>query len=282
MASLNTFHIITPDEFTTLNISYIILRKIENILQLKNNTPEHALPEKDSDIEKLFRYWKIGGFESGSGNYGRDFKNRVAKIMTDVRSIFSSLFDETIRYLELKDNLIKEHPDIDKTLLEDNFLRMDSEYFLRFQENEIYNHIKMISKLDLQNPAELEAEEAGQGKWKITIVAFDYYYEFSKIAGLVSAYYLKIISGESFTYSDYTPSISSDPDTIYRRKKKRIYPFSSANKSELLIYRRKIVCFLFVAPLEGHVLEGYARRDLIGMPLKKNLSIYLISWKLTE
>ncbi len=253
LTALNTFHIITHEEYATLNNGYITLRKIENIIQLKNNTPEYSLPENEEDIENLFSSWKIEGFDRSSGNYGIFFKNKVLKIMSDVREIFTSLFDETIQYLELKDNLLKIHPDSDKNLLNDHFLRMDSEYFLRFTENDIYSHLEMISKLDLENPVELETSEIGQGKWKLTIVAFDYYYEFSKIAGLISSNYLKIISGESFTYSNYSPAPKGGPDAFYRRKEKRIYPYSPPDKSGVLINRRKIVCTLIVSRLEGSI-----------------------------
>jgi glutamate-ammonia-ligase adenylyltransferase len=245
LSLLSTFHIITPGEFSILHSSYITLRKIENIIQLKNNTPEHSLPADDKDIETLFRPWRIDGFDSGTDNYSMEFKARLQNIMKEVREIFTYLFDETIHYLELKDNLLAGHPDIDRELLSDHFLRMDSEYFLSFSEDNIYSHLMMISKLDIRNPALIKAEKTGPGRWELTIVAFDYYYEFSKIAGLVSAYYLKIISGESFTYG-------GDSGAFYRRQEKRIYPYSPPAETGGLIYRRKIVCFLTVEEFENH------------------------------
>ena len=244
LALLNTFHIITPGEFSILQTNYIALRKIENIIQLKNNTPEHSLPAGNGEIEKLFRPWRIGGFDSEAENYSMEFKAWLRKIMKEVREIFTYLFDETIHYLELKDNLLAGHPDLDRELLSDHFLRMDSEYFLRFSEDNIYSHLMMISKLDIRNPAVIKAKKTGPGRWELTIVAFDYYYEFSKIAGLISAYYLKIISGESFTYG-------GDSGAFYRRQEKRIYPYFPPGQTGGLIYRRKIVCFLAVEEFEN-------------------------------
>ncbi len=248
--SLKTFNIITPDEFNTLNSSYIILRKIENILQLINNTSVHSLPGKKGIIEKVFKPWKIEGFDFPNEDYEIEFKNKVNTIMSNVRTIFTALFDETIRYIKLKDNLLSQYQDIPGELLEDHFLRMDSEYFLRFQEMDIYKHIKMIEKLNLNNLVELEINKNKEEIWSLTIVAFDYYYEFSKIAGLISANFLKILSGESYTYGEYSSQKDEKEEPFYRRKKKQIYFFSSEKKAPSLIYRRKIVCYLKVQMLE--------------------------------
>ncbi len=251
LSSLGIFHIITPEEFSTLHDGYIILRKIENILQLKDNTPEHCLPLKEGDIYNLFVSWKLEELEQPAGDYEKNFIHSLEKIMAKIRSIFTSLFDETIRYIELKDNIRSRRPDLPAALLDDHFLRMDSEYFLRFQEEEICRHIIMISLLNLDNPAQIDVEELGEERWKLCIVAFDYYYEFSKISGLISAYYLKIKSGESFTYSEYASGTPENPEMFYRRKKKQIYPYSSGENYVSLIYRRKIVCFLIVENLKS-------------------------------
>ena len=70
---------------------------------------------------------------------------------------------------------------------------MDSEYFLRFDVEEIAKHIKMVERLNKGKLSEISTEELDNNEWKLTIVAFDYTYEFSKIAGLISANFLEII-----------------------------------------------------------------------------------------
>ena len=232
--------------------NYIFLRKIENILQFSNNLPIQNIPENDKDIEKIFSGWNLKSIDLADKDFLNDFKKIIKNKMKEVRNIFRILFDETIKYIYLKNNLLKNYSDLSKELIENHFYRMDSEYFLSFKENEIANHIRMIKKLNKNNLSELYTEKINNNEWKLTIIAFDYTYEFSKISGIISANYLEIIEGESFTYCNYDPKLFNKKEDrfFYRRHNKKIY---TENQSILdkksLLRKRKIVCFTRVKSL---------------------------------
>ncbi len=242
LQSLKTFKIITEKEYEILSSNYILFRKIENILQFRFNTAEQVLPAKNEIIIEIFFPWFMDQGEFTINKFAADFKIMAENNMKSVRNIFTSLFDDTIRYLKVKDSLIAGYPDLNKQLLDDHFLRMDSEYFLQFNEAEIVEHIKMIEKLNNDNLVEITIHETGREEWKLCIIAFDYYYEFSKISGLISANYLKIIKGESFTYCDYRMISPDYREQFYRRRKKQIYSGHIEDNNSSFLYKRKIVC----------------------------------------
>ena len=241
LKKLMTFNIISAAEYNTLKSNYILLRKIENILQFESDLPRQELPVDDDKLEKIFSVWHIQGLHVKEG-YSAGFRNHVLKHMAEVRNIYRYIFNETIRYLELKKNILADCSGTLQKIAEDHFLRMDSEYFLRFNENDIRLHLSMIEKLSPSNLCEITIEEIN-GICHICIVAFDYNYEFSKIAGLITANGMDIISGESYTYSEYEEENSGakNDNFFYRRKRKRIYA-DTGNGPAHQLYKRKIVC----------------------------------------
>lgn len=243
---LKTYNIITSDEYNILINNYILFRKIENILQFSNNLSVQNLPEDKNDIIKIFSGWNLKSINLDNNIFLKDFKKIIKNRMVEVRNIFRILFDETIKYIYLKNNLLKNYSDLSKELIENHFYRMDSEYFLRFKENEIANHIQMIKRLNKDNLSELHVEKINNNEWKLTIIAFDYTYEFSKISGIISANYLEILEGESFTYCNYDPKLFEKEKNrfFYRRHNKKIYTENQSILNEKsLLRKRKIVCF---------------------------------------
>ncbi len=241
LKKLMVLNIISPAEYHTLKNNYILLRKIENILQFESDLPRQELPVEDEKLERIFNVWDIQGFH-GRDDYAAGFRTYILKRMAEVRNIYRYIFNETIRYLELKKKILTGCSGALQNIAEDHFLRMDSEYFLRFNESDILLHLSMIEKLSPSNLCEIKIEEK-DGIYKICIVAFDYNYEFSKIAGLITANGMDIISGESYTYSEYEAESSrqNDNNFFYRRKRKRIYTGPGSSSTDLL-YKRKIVC----------------------------------------
>ncbi len=243
---LKIYNIITSNEYNILMNNYILFRKIENILQFSNNLPVQNIPQDNDELFRIISGWQFNKIELIDNNSFKDLKKILKNRMKEVRNIFRILFDETITYIFIKNNLINNYPDLSNELIENHFYRMDSDYFLSFKENEIANHIKMIKKLDKTNLSELLVEKVSNNEWNLTIIAFDYTYEFSKISGIISANYLEIIEGESFTYCDYDPKLFNEDQNrfFYRRHNKKIYTGKHSIKDKKsLLRKRKIVCF---------------------------------------
>jgi glutamate-ammonia-ligase adenylyltransferase len=249
--SLKTFNIITENEYLILKDNYIFLRSVENILQFSNNLPMQSIPQNDEEILKLFSSYNLdSNLNPDLKNYPLHFKKILNDKMQKIRKIFNSLFEETIRYIKLKNNIIKMSHNLETDLIDDHFYRMDSEYFLKFSESDIIKHIEMISKLNLDNLVEIDLTTENNNLFNLTIVAFDYSYEFSKIAGLISANYLEIINGESFTYSDYEEKLKSDKrNNFYHRLYKTKINLDNKN----ILRKKKIVFISRVKPVSKKI-----------------------------
>ena len=244
---LRAFKIMTDNEHEILKKNYIMLRKIENILQFSNNLSVQLLPEDSNELYRIFYPWNLFEIENkNSDEYSDILLLEVTNGMRKVRSMFIRLFDETIDYMNLKDLLVEKYPEISMKLIDNHFSRMDSEYFLRFNVDEIAKHIMMIERLNKEKLSDISIEGLDNDEWKLTIVAFDYTYEFSKIAGLISSNFFEVLEGESFTYCNYNENKSNNNQdrVFYRRLNKRIYyGNSSINDEQSLLKKRKIVCY---------------------------------------
>ena len=102
--------------------------------------------------------------------------------------------------------------------------RMDPSYITTFSDDEIQRHASLADCLDGDHLVEVEANLMEDGRWRVTIVAFDYLGELSLICGLMFVYGMNIHGGEVFTYepapgtetTDYSKPQPSLSDT--RRK----------------------------------------------------------------
>jgi glutamate-ammonia-ligase adenylyltransferase len=253
---LRNFNIITAEELKTLLTNYKILRKLENILQFKDNLQTSKFPNESEVITTVLKPWAerstlLNGFHSVD-----EFLQRIHNVQTTVREIFSSLFDDTINFIILRENVHKKLKEtIDPRYVQHHFDRLDSEYFLNNGMPQIINHIQMISQLSYSRLSKVNISTNDHRRYKLTITSFDYDYEFSKIAGLISSYFLKIIRGESYTYSNIE-DIKKKSDTPYRRQKRRIYrgyETKAADSMDAIIKKRKIV---FLAEVEKSEKAG--------------------------
>ncbi len=81
-------------------------------------------------------------------------------------------------------------------------LRMDRDYFSLYSPAEIADHIRMASHLTRDRPAALKIVSKGKRAFEITVVAFDYFSEFSILCGLLAPFGLDIQAGNVHTFSD--------------------------------------------------------------------------------
>ncbi len=95
-------------------------------------------------------------------------------------------------------------PDIPSDVLQDFFVRMDPEYFRRFEPPRIAKHVRLTAQLTPEHPCEIAVAEQQDKRFEITIVAFDYFSEFAMICGLLSAFGLNIEEGHIYTFAEKT------------------------------------------------------------------------------
>jgi [glutamine synthetase] adenylyltransferase / [glutamine synthetase]-adenylyl-L-tyrosine phosphorylase len=96
--------------------------------------------------------------------------------------------------------------DVDDEVFRDFVSRMDPEYFEQFQPEAVAHHIQLAGRLTPDHPCELSVVDKPAGRSEISIVAYDYFSEFSAICGVLSAFGLNIEEGQVYTFVEALPS----------------------------------------------------------------------------
>ena len=132
-------------------------------------------------------------------------------------------------------------PDVDDEVLQDFVLRMDPDYFERFQPDAVAHHIQLASRLTPDHPCELSVLDKRAGRSEISIVAYDYFSEFAAICGVLSAFGLNIEEGQIYTFVEATPSPAP-----------RRQPLTTAGRTKGRpgLSRKKIVDVFLVHPID--------------------------------
>ncbi|MFQ5597146.1 MAG: hypothetical protein ACE5GK_03765 [Nitrospiria bacterium] len=83
------------------------------------------------------------------------------------------------------------HPESSEAMM--RYLNRD--YLAFCTPNEVAEHLELSRSLTLEDPLRVCISERGGGKYKIVVIAYDYFSAFSILCGLLSAYGLNIESG---------------------------------------------------------------------------------------
>ena len=102
-------------------------------------------------------------------------------------------------------DILKNPRGIDPEILEDFRSRMDPDYFTSYSAPQIRTHLHLAASLTAVTPAAVRIQPRGRDRFEITIVAYDYFAEFSVICGLMTAFGLDILSGDIWTYYQRAP-----------------------------------------------------------------------------
>ena len=146
-------------------------------------------------------------------------------------------------------------------LVEQHLARMPEGYFEDYPPAVVAAHVALIAKLAGENRAEVAPEAEGPGRWKVTIVAFDYMAELSTICGLLSASGVNILSGDVYTYAD--ASLPAPPAAApYRREgltgEARLRALRQV-QTRALVAKRKIVDIFHVEQIDKEAQFGPER-----------------------
>jgi len=197
--------LISPTEAHILTDGYIFLRSIEHSLQMIDYRQNYTLPSDPSAISMLARRL---GFEGSQA--GEQFIERYEQHCRAIRSVFLKHVGN-----EPKKNRIA-LPQNSPQMLE-HIARMDASYSATFSQKEIQQHALLASKIDNQTVAIVDAIALEDGRWRVTVVGYDYLGELSLICGLMFVYGLDIIESQVFTYEPakndkqpFNPSINQE------------------------------------------------------------------------
>jgi glutamate-ammonia-ligase adenylyltransferase len=213
--------LLSPADAHILTEGYIFLRTIEHYLQMIDYRQYYTLPSDPHSIALLARRL---GFKGDLA--GEQFIERYEQHCHAIRSVFlKHMGNEPKKNLPV---LMEGYPQ-----LLQHIARMDASYSATFSQAEIQQHALLASKIDDQTVAIVDAAPSEDGRWRVTVVGYDYLGELSLICGLMFVYGLDIIESQAFTYEPVDSnepisrtsvtgenSESTPPQAILRTKKK--------------------------------------------------------------
>lgn len=91
-------------------------------------------------------------------------------------------------------------PEVEAKFIRDHLLRLDDEYFERFDVREVAAHVRGLARLSPEHPLEMTVSLSEDGGVDCTVMAFDYPFEFSLITGVLFSMGFSVQSGDIFTY----------------------------------------------------------------------------------
>ena len=165
--------------------------------------------------------------------------------------------------------LEKLSPHIDPAAIKDFLDRMDPDYFLEFSTRTVAEHVTMANTLTLEDPCTLLIQPANDtNRYRLTIVAYDYFAEFATICGLLSAYGFDIREALVFTYHDDPVSASK----TLRHMQGFKWPIRRPRQQPGLFKRKAVDVF------QVHLLPGTTFDTAIEQELRQDLShmVYLL------
>jgi len=219
LVRLSEHGLLSEDDLRILSEGYTFLRVIEHHLQLYHNRQTHSLPRDPDRIDHLARR-----LEFDDPDPGNQLLTHYERHATAIREVFERLVVETSNGDVSEDG---------ETSLPALVATMAPAYQETFSRLEIDRHTILARRLNQEHPVAVEANELGDGTWRLTIVGYDYLGELSVISGLLLVHGFDIIDGQIFT--DEQISGSGDQK-------------SPSDRSQL-----KIVDVLTVKPISGKV-----------------------------
>jgi glutamate-ammonia-ligase adenylyltransferase len=146
----------------------------------------------------------------------------------------------------------------DPAIIKDFLDRMDPDYFLQFPTRTVAEHVALANALTSDHPCALLVQPATDaGRYRLTVVAYDYFAEFATICGLLSAYGFDIREALVFTYHD-DPVPPSKP---LRHMQALKWPIRRPRQRPGL-FKRKVVDVFQVYLLPGTTFDAAIEQEL--------------------
>jgi len=228
---------ISTHEARVLTDGYIFQRTVEHFLQMMHYRQTYSLPSDPAAIHLLARRLGFATREA--------FLERFQQHSKAIRAVYSKFIGGIETEPTPEPSTPAAAPDSTRQHLD----RMDSSYASAFSKEEISRHASLAEQLNEEQLVHVEAILESDGRWKVTVVAYDYLGELSLICGLMFVHGLDIQSGEIFTYETLEKPVPNSEITTKRRI--RSVSRIGAGKEQLpaSLNRRKIVDVFSVKPL---------------------------------
>ncbi len=198
--------LLSPQEGQTLSDGYIFLRTIEHFLQLMHYRQTYTLPADPAAISQMARrlgfHTAFGSTEQASQQFVERYRQHSAAIRNIYTKYITGAPDETAPQPSAP------------AQTQQHLAHMDASYAAAFSADDIARHAALAAQLTPSKLGLVDVAPLPNGRWRVTIVAYDYLGELSLICGLFFLYRLDIEDGLIFTYEPQPNE--SDPDA--RRK----------------------------------------------------------------
>ncbi len=187
LRALHAHGLISTDEHRVLSDGYVFLRTVEHHLQLMHYRQTHTLPTDPDGLAGLARRLRFEGEDAGKKLVSRYEEHREA-----IRSVYRR---------HLGDDADDGERGVGHS---DHAEQMPPSYRDIFTEEEVRRHALLAGRLRRDHLAEVEATPLEGGRWRLTIVGYDYFGELSAICGLLTAHGFDILEGNVFTTEEET------------------------------------------------------------------------------
>jgi glutamate-ammonia-ligase adenylyltransferase len=189
---LCTSGLLSVDDYRVLSDGYVFLRTIEHHLQMMHYRQTHTLPDDPEPLAHLARRLGFGGQEAGDQFVARYEQHRAA-----IRAVYLQHLGNEKMEIPIE----KRDPgSAEKSGFSEHVARMDPSYTDVFSAEDIERHTVLAAQLGDDHLVELDAVPLDDGRWRVTIVGYDYPGELSLICGLLFACGFSIRDGDVFTY----------------------------------------------------------------------------------
>ncbi len=244
LTRLSAHGLLGTGEYRVLVEGYIFLRTIEHHLQMMHYRQTDTLPNEPEALAHLARRLGFRG-EAAGGQFLARYQQHCAA----VRAVYLQHVGSKPMSTSADSLSLPPAADVGRHLA-----RMDPSYSIAFSEQDIQRHAALAEQLDADHLVEVDAATLEDGRWRVTIVGYDYPGELSLICGLLFAYGFNINAGDVFTYE---PIASPPPAPATARgslqRKRHMSPAARHDP------RRKIVDVFTVRPVQPIAADIWVR-----------------------
>lgn len=147
-------------------------------------------------------------------------------------------------------------PDVDPPVIQDFLDRMEEEYFSHFPEATVAKHVQLANALTMEQPCILSVSpDTRTSDFHLTLVAYDFFAEFSTVCGLLASYGLDIQEAFIFTSQDNKANPVNLAKPKIRNRSFSQWP-ARRSTSHPGLYRRKVIDVFRVRVLAGYTFKA--------------------------